>query len=180
MKAALVVLFFAASAPAQDLSFATAGSACGPAETSFAVKTTSGSRALQQPEPGKALVYVIEDQKFRAINDATARVGLDGAWVGANRGNSYLYFLVEPGEHHLCTDWISTFLPSGRLVSLAPLTAEADKTYYFRARTSGGKGSLADDHWSADGASIDLDLVNADEGKLLVASSALSVSHPKK
>lgn len=184
MKAALIVILLAilsaASGFAQELSVAAAESACGPADTQFAIKIKLGPRALQQPDPGKALVYVIEDQKFSAINDVTARVGLDGVWVGANRGDSYFFFSVEPGEHHLCTDWISGFLRDGRLVSLAPLTAEAGKTYFFRVRTSGGKGSIADNHWSADGASIDLDPVNSDQGKLLIASSALSVSHPKK
>jgi hypothetical protein len=171
MKTALAVILFATSAFAQDLSVAAASSACGPVDTQFVVKTDSVSHAPQPADPGKALVYVIEDQKFRVFNDVTARVGLDGAWVGANRGNSYLFFSVEPGEHHLCTDWISDWLPNGRLVSLAPLTAEAGKTYYFRARTSGARDEVA---------SIDLDRVNSDEGKLLVASSPPSVSHPKK
>ena len=180
MKTALIVILLAASAFAQELSVAAAESACGPADTRFAIKIKPGIRTLQQPDSGKALVYVVEDQKFRAINDVTARVGLDGVWVGANRGDSYFFFSVEPGEHHLCTDWISEFLPDGRLVSLAPLTAEAGKTYFFRVRTTGGMGSITDNRWSTDGASIDLDPVNSDQGKLLIASSALSVSHPKK
>lgn len=180
MKAALVVILFvilfviqfAASAFAQDLSVAAAESACGPVNTHFVVKTDLTSHTLQQPDAGKALVYVIEEQKFETALDVTARVGLDGSWVGANRGNSYLVFSVDPGEHHLCTDWTSVWIiPEGRLVSLAPLTAEAGKTYYFRVRTSGAKSEKP---------AIDLDRVNSDEGKLLVASSALSVSHPKK
>jgi hypothetical protein len=183
MKAALFVIpfavLFAASAFAQELSVAAAQSACGPSDTQFSIKTTAGASTLQQPDSGKAVVYVIEEQKFKAIRDVTARVGLDGAWVGANRGNSYFFFSVDPGEHHLCTDWISDFVPNGRLVSLTPLSAEAGQTYFFRVRTSGGRGSMAE-RSTADGALIDLDLVNNDEGKLLVASSSLSVSHPKK
>jgi hypothetical protein len=170
MKAALVLILLAASAFGQDLSVAAAGSACGPVQTQFVVETNS-SPAPPQADPGKALVYVIEDQKFKPFNDVTARVGLDGVWVGANRGNSYLFFSVDPGEHHLCTDWTSRWLPNGRLVSLAPLMAEAGKTYYFRARTSGARYEVP---------SIDLDRVNSDEGKLMVASSLPSVSHPKK
>lgn len=179
MKTALALIFLAVSAHAQDLSVASAEAACGPSDTHFVVKFETGTHTLQQPDPGKALVYVVEEQKFKAVRDVTARVGLDGVWMGANRGNSYLSFSVEPGEHHLCTDWISDFLPNGRLVSLSPLTAEAGKTYYFRVRTSGGTLSLADRPRNAEGASIDLDLVNSDEGKLLIASSDLSVSHPK-
>jgi len=183
MKAASVaVLFglFVTSAFAQVAVYAAESGACGPVQTKFVVKTDPNPHALQQPEPGKALVYVIEDQKFKNFRDVTARVGLDGAWVGANLGASYLFFSVNPGVHHLCTDWISGSLPDGRLVSLAPLNAEEGQTYYFRVRTSGGKGSTHDYESSAAGASIDLDLINSDEGKLLVESSALSVSHPKK
>lgn len=161
---------------------ASAWAACGPSTTEFNVKTNSeASHSIEQPEPGKALVYVIEDQKYKALRDVTTRVALDGAWIGANRGNSHLFFSVEPGEHHLCTDWISGWLPGGRLVSLSVLNAEAGKVYFFRARTTGGPGALGDSRWqSADAASLDLDRVNSDEGKLLIASSMLSISHPKK
>jgi hypothetical protein len=38
-----------------------------------------------------------------------------------------------------------------------------------------------DGRWQpADLGSLDLDRVNSDEGKLMIASSALSISHPKK
>jgi len=180
MKAAFVVILLAVSAFAQELSVAAAESACGPAATEFIIKTSDGLQSLRQPEPGKALVYVIEDEKIRGIRSVTTRVGLDGAWVGANRGNSYLFFSVDPGEHHLCTDWTSDFLAGGRVVSLAPLTAEPGKIYYFRARTIAAAASFVEGKLWENGASIDLDPVNSDEGKLLVATSALSVSHPKK
>lgn len=194
MKNALAILLFTisacflgVSAHAQDLSqidwsaLADAEAACGPFNSKFVVKTQAGPHTLRQPDPGKALVYVVEEQKFKAVLDVAARVGLDGTWVGANRGDSYFVFSVEPGEHHLCTDWISSFLPNGRIVPLAPLIAEVGKTYYFRVRTSGGPGALGDGRWqSADAATIDLDPVNSDEAKLLIASSLLSVSHPKK
>jgi hypothetical protein len=177
MKNALAILLFIVSAcffsvptSAQDLSqldwsaLAAAESACGPYNTKFVVETQGGPHKLQQPDPGKALVYIIE-QNLLGVPDVTARVGLDSAWVGATRGNSYLFFSVDPGEHHLCTDWISGFLPNGRIASLAPLMAEAGKTYYFRLRIS---------------PFFDLDPVNRDQGKLLIASSLLSISHPKK
>ena len=181
MKTALVVIFLAVSLFAQDRSVAAAQSACGPSDVQFRIKTNSNEHQLAPNETDRALVYVIEEQKFRTFNDVTARVGLDGAWMGANRGNSYLSFSVEAGEHHLCTDWISDWLPNGRLVSLSNFTAEPGEVYYFRARTTGGPSAIGDGKLqAAAGASIDLELVNSDEGKLLVASSVLSVSHPKK
>src|ERR1019366_9119074 len=33
---------------------------------------------------------------------ALTKVGLDGAWVGANQGSSYFFFATTSGEHHLC------------------------------------------------------------------------------
>jgi hypothetical protein len=183
MKTALAVVFFAASAFAQDQSaVAAAESACGPNDTEFHIKADNSQHPTPQPDVGKALVYVAEDQRFQAVKVVTARVGLDGAWVGANRGNSYLFFSVEPGEHHLCTDWASSFLPAGRVVSLANFTAEAGKVYYFRARTSGGPASLlhrGEGSQYEDQAFIDLEQINSDEGKLLVASSVWSNSQPK-
>lgn len=97
--------------------------------------TTSDTHAETEVDPGKALIYLIEEQKLRVFRDVTVRVGLDGKWVGAIRGTSYLSFAVEPGEHHLCVDFPSEFLEPGRLVSLYGFTAQAGKTYYFRART---------------------------------------------
>lgn len=178
MKVALAVLLFAVSAIAQDQSaVSTAESACGPVATEFRTKIDSGQHPLAQSTPGKATVYVVLDQKFQVVRAVTARIAIDGVWVGATRGNSYLFFQTESGEHHLCTDWMSTLLPGGRLVSLANFTAEAGGVYYFRVRTTGGPSSYLKD--SDRSASIDLEPVNTDEGKLLVASSPWSNSQPK-
>ncbi len=178
MRIALAFIFLASSAFAQDLSVAAAESACGPPNVEFRVKTNTDLSPMQL-ESGKALVYIVEDQKFKAINDVTIRVGLDGNWIGANHGNSYLFFSVEPGEHHLCVDWLSSFVSGGRLVSLANLTAEPGKVYCFRARTTGGPGALGDGRMQAQ-PSLDLDRINSDEGKLLIASYPRSASDPKK
>jgi hypothetical protein len=53
---------------------------------------------------------------------------------------------------------------------MAGFTAEAGKAYYFRAKLFSGHGDY----------SFDLDLINSDEGKFLVASSTFSVSHAQK
>jgi hypothetical protein len=179
MKSPLALIFLACSAFAQNPALIPhAEDACGPTKEQFQVKTDGAQQPDPQVESGKALIYVAEDQKFKGFKDATARIGLDGAWMGATRGNSYLFFSVEPGEHHLCADWVPTLV--GRGVSLFGFTAEPGKTYYFRARTLGGPASMGDRNSFDDVATIDLDLVNSDEGKLLVASFPYSVSHPKK
>jgi len=143
--------------------------ACGPDEVKFNVGS-SGPQPATQLEPGKALVYVVEEYEKpeNELVTPTLRVGLDGAWVGATYGTSYLFLSVEPGEHHLCSDWQS--LPPLRLInhvpaSLASLTA-AGQTYYFRARIVEHSGNGP---WT-----LDLERLDRDEGQLLVATSPLS------
>lgn len=168
----IILILLGASASAQESAPLPPQNACGPTDVRFQIRI-GGSH---QPEPridsGKALVYVIEDQRFKAAKDVTLRIGINGTWVGATRGNSYLFSQVEPGEHHLCASMMPGFLPSGRGVSLFGLTIEAGKVYYFRARTSGGpESAFAGNGWQ-DTLSVDLDLANGDEGKFLVFSSS--------
>src|SRR5579863_8186549 len=110
MKAALVVVLFAAFSSAQTSQpsspIASPEAACGPMDIQFDAHPAE-SQPLHQPDPGKSLVYVIEDFD-RAPNQygsPTLRIGLDGKWAGAVKGDSYVAFSVDPGEHHLCTSW---------------------------------------------------------------------------
>src|SRR5271169_2268117 len=113
-------------------------SACAAANTNFDVKTIAPDTKLEQaPEPGKALVYVVEDigEENECLGGRiTVRVGLDGAWVGANKGNSHFSFSVSPGEHHLCSNWQSSLARYAAHHALANFVAEAGRTYYFRTR----------------------------------------------
>jgi hypothetical protein len=94
--------------------------------------------------------------------------------MGATRANSYIAFSVDPGEHHLCTNWQSHLKRLSQEAAFAGFTAEAGKTYYFRARI----GYESDGN--ATSMTLDLDRVNADEGQYLVASNPASMSHPQK
>jgi len=174
MRATLAFLFLASSAFAQTQSPATS---CGSGSIKFDTKMDGTSHSVQQPEPGKAIVYVIEvfQRPPGELGTPTIRVGLDGAWVGANRGASYLSFSVDPGEHHLCTNWQSVFKRLSDQHSLTSFTAEAGKTYFFRVQIHVEFAGRDNEIWY-----IDLQPVNADEGKYLIASSPMSVSQPKK
>src|SRR5580658_6436424 len=138
MKRFLLLLSVCAvPAMAQDRSAdLRAAAGCGPAATEFSVKVDKNQHVVTQPEPGKALVYVIAqenpDDSYN-IGDVTTRVGLDGAWVGANYGESYLSFSLAPREHCVCVDWQSSLASRQQLSGAVELTAEAGKTYYFRA-----------------------------------------------
>jgi len=176
MKSALtIVLVLAASAFAQNTTPVHTQTACGPLNAKFDAQGVAGQPAAQL-QPGKALVYVAEE--FRKVpnelGNPTLRVGIDGAWLGATRANSYLAFAVEPGEHHLCTSWQSRWPSLSKLAAFAAFTAEAGKVYYFRERitysTNGGDATAMN---------LDLDPVNPDEGQFLVASYKPSTSHQK-
>jgi hypothetical protein len=158
------------SASAQDPSPAQA--ACGPKSVNFDVKNDNSQHTVGQPQAGKALVYVIEDiGSVHCLGSCiTTKVALDGAWVGANRHNSYFSFAVDPGERHLCVNPQSSFEYLFRLVGLVHFTAEAGKVYYFRSRAFSGKDQVL----------FDFDPIDSDQGKFFIASYPLSVSHPKK
>jgi hypothetical protein len=174
MKTLSVVIFFSLSVFAGDPTAVDAVKiACGPDAVKFNVRSSEGQLPAPPPVPGKALVYVVEkyERPGNELGTPTLRVGLDGSWVGANRGTSHLFFPVEAGEHHLCSDWQSAPFWIGARVSLTSLTAEPGQTYYFRARVMESSPSV----WI-----LDLDPINSDEGRLLVGTSPLSDYRQKK
>jgi hypothetical protein len=177
MKVALVVLLFAVSAFAQEPSaVATAEAACGPREVQFDTQV-SKDQAVAAPEAGKSLIYVVEvfDKVVGQISRPTLRVGVDGKWVGADKGDSYLSYVVEPGEHHLCASWQSHWKRFSQKAAFTGFTADPGHIYYFRARITEHGGSTGTSSFS-----LDLEPINGDEGKYLVASSVVSLSHPKQ
>jgi hypothetical protein len=77
---------------------------CGGAQ--FEVTTLKSQHPVVQPDAEKAVVYFIEDDDsaYPWGRKPTIRAGLDGSWVGATHSNSFFYFSVAPGEHHLCAN----------------------------------------------------------------------------
>jgi len=143
---------------------------CGPSKTQFSVKTDRTLHVVTQPEPGKALVYVIEQGRPEGGEaKVTVRVALDGNWMGANYGESYLSFAVEPGEHHVCVDWQSSRKSRQKLSGAVELTAEAGKTYYFRAEVVLAEATESHDE------GFSIKAIDAAQGMLLVSKSAKSV-----
>jgi hypothetical protein len=169
MKAAVIALFFAASAFAQSPP-AGLPAACGPKDVSFEVKPDHSQHTLAQPEPGKARVYFIQETGIKVTFGVypTTGIGIDGAWVGAYKNNSWFSVSVEPGEHHVCANLQS--LSTGHQMELAHFTAEAGKIYYFRTRLFIAEGLRY----------FELNSVDSDEAKHLIASYPLSVSAPRK
>jgi hypothetical protein len=173
---ALVLLFAAASVAQDQATIGNARASCGSRNVQFDVKTDKGRHPVAQPAPDKALVLVVENLRAACfLCDTTTRIGLDGAWVGATKDNSYLSFSVEPGEHHLCAD-LQAVPSDSETTGLASFTVEAGKTYYFRARltdrNNSGKGGV---NWA-----LDLEPIDGDQGQFLIASYGLSTFRQRK
>jgi hypothetical protein len=171
-------LLVASPAFAQDQAAeARVAAGCGPASVEFSVKTNKAQHPAPQPESGKALVYILEEVKtddlgFK-IGGVTMRLGLDGSWIGATSSQSYLFFPVDPGDHHLCANWQSSLGSRSKLGSALSLTAEAGKVYFFRAKVY----AITDrDHPLG----MKLEAIDPAEAQFLISSFALSTSHPKK
>jgi len=132
------ILFCVCLALGNQARCATLPSACGDDKVKFDVTTQAGQPALPPPAPGKAQIVFFEDQN-EEHNPwhpwDIARFGVDGAWVGADKGNSFFMLDVAPGLHHLCASWQSG--PRGANgFDLAPINAEAGKVYYFAAQVT--------------------------------------------
>lgn len=177
MKVTLAIFFFAASAISQQKirfgqPIANSSLACGPAQASFRVKVDDTQHTLAPPEAGKARIYFIHEAglPFTRLTFAypTSKFAIDGAWVGADHGNSYFSASVDPGEHHLCATLQSSLVEDR--VELAHFLAEAGKVYYYRTRlVLSGSVEL-----------LELESIDSDQGQYLLGSYPLSISKLKK
>jgi hypothetical protein len=177
MKTALIILLFASSVFAQGAPSATGTAAapgCGPADFKFEVKSSDSSHPVTQPEAGEALIYFLQDDKvFESHPRPTVKWGIDGTWVGATQSNTYFYISVDPGAHHLCSEWqTAAIVTAGHQASAAHFTAEAGQVYYFRAQDFFLKDTGA--------AHVKLNPVDSDEAQLLMTKFGFSTSQPKK
>jgi hypothetical protein len=179
VKSLLALLLFAIPVFAQSTPTITTAVApgCGPDDSKFDVKTDKNKHLATQPEPGKALLYFLEDDSdFSSTPKPTTRLGLDGQWVGATHGNSYFFLSVDPGEHHLCASWQSVVLIGrGRKSAAAHFTAEPGKAYYFRVQNVWPHERIENRDTRFVFAPLD-----SDEGQLLTTKFAFATFHPKK
>ncbi len=173
MKIALIVLLGAASicgqvAKSRPLT-GIAKAACGSEYVTFKVKLDKSQHAVTQPEAGKARVYFFHDAGTDSLlGYPTVKLGMDGAWLGANHGNSYFSVTAEPGEHHVCVTLQSSIVD--QRVELAHFMAEAGRIYYFRTRLVMSRSVEL----------LELEPIDSDQGQYMIESSALGVSSVKK
>ena len=172
MKAVLALLLAGSSllGHAQSAQPNNPRAACGAGDLPFTVKLDNVAPKSPVPESGKALVFFIQDASsvYSVPAYPTTRIGIDGAWVGANKDSSYTALTVDPGEHHACVMVQSSFVDNS--TELAHFTAEAGKTYYFRTRLLLAKSLEY----------LDLTPIDSDQGWYLVNSLPRSTIKPKK
>ena len=145
--------------------------ACGPENSKLEVSLDQTEQPQLNPVSGKAVVYIAQDFPVgTTLVHLTTRVGVDGAWVGANQIRSYFGFMIDPGVHHLCVSGQWSRVTSPPWIALHSLEAKAGETYYFCVRFS----YLG----SAGGILFTFEPVDEDQGKFLLQSSKHSTPHP--
>ncbi len=167
--AVLVVLFvspiFAQTPPPDRLQ-----PSCGKKDIQFEVQIAK-TRTDTNVAPDKAQVYVVETSERAFLTDMrkiTIRIGLDGEWVGAVKGNhTYISFPVTSGEHHLCAERQSVQASMARQAGFTSFTAQPGKRFYLRAQFTEHSG-------------VNLEPIDRDEGQFLILSSRLAIPRPKK
>ena len=157
--------------------------ACGNEKVEFDIQLKKKAPTLDGPEAGKGQVVFTETSEKPpkigclsagvSCNDVV-RFGVDGAWVGATKGNSYFAISLEPGVHHLCA-------VLGKKADAQSLTVEAGKIYYFQVayRAEGTQYGTSDHANYQVNENVDFLMLDEDKGKYRVKASALSIAVPK-
>jgi hypothetical protein len=148
---------------------------CGDDSVQFDAKQEKDNPGLPALTEGKALIVFSESMPNEMKVQSTTRFGVDGAWVGATKGDSYFTVIVEPGEHNLCASMQSA--PSHMkktFTQMATLTAEAGKVYYFEAAVN----VIGNQNFGI--ASFDFSQLAEKEGKYRVKAWKFATSIPKK
>ena len=104
--------------------------ACGPktAEVNFSADTNKNDHPTPTPADGKAMVYVLRPTMMG--NKVQTKLAVDGDWKGVNRGNTYFFFELAPGEHYVCS--------KAENHNVMTLNIEAGKTYYLQQHIAMG------------------------------------------
>lgn len=174
MKASVMISIFslliAHVAAAQSTS---AASACGQPAIKFDVKASPAVSPASEPD--KAVLFIIErDLTTRTFVTPSTRLGMDGEWLGATKGNSYSFFVVSPGVHHLCAD--TKFGGVGGVgQAFLHFTAKPGATYFFEVRNM----RVGDPKGSEELRDVAFEQLDEDEGEYLLLMSTF-VSFQRK
>lgn len=102
--------------------------ACGTKKVNYKAKTDKKQHPTPAAPADKALIYVLRPTIIGLkIN---SKLAVDGEWVGVNRGKTYFFFTVEPGERYFCSE--------SENQDYLKLKVEAGKTYYLQQKVEMG------------------------------------------
>lgn len=133
--------------------------ACGTETVDYDEHTDKTQHPTPDAPPDKAMIYVMRTSMLGyKIN---SKLAVDGKWMGMNRGKTYFFFTLEPGEHFFCSE--------AENQDYLALTVEAGKTYYLKQGVEPGM-------WKA---RTDLRVMPDKEGKEKLKDLNLSVFEVK-
>ncbi len=102
--------------------------ACGTKEVNYKADTDKEKHPTPEAPKDKALIYVMRTTMIGY--KIHSKLAVDGEWMGVNRGKTYFYFTLAPGEHYFCSE--------SENQDYLKLTVEAGKTYYLQQQVEPG------------------------------------------
>lgn len=143
---------------------------CGDDAVEFLAKQEKGSPAFAGPAVGKAMIVLVETAPDEQRMQTTIRFGVDGAWVGAAKGDSYFTFNIDPGDHKLCASMQSAQSNTKEaFTQVASFTAKAGMVYYFESQIT-----------TASTPALDLSQLSDTDGIYRLKNWQFVTSKPKK
>ena len=133
--------------------------ACGTESVNYTARTDKKNHPTPDAPADKALIYILRPTIIGyKIN---SKLAVDGVWTGVNRGRTYFYLTLDPGEHYFCSE--------AENQSYLPLNVEAGKTYFLQQKVEAGM-------WKA---RTNLVVMNEVEGRKKLEDVNLSVFERK-
>lgn len=102
--------------------------ACGTNEVNYKADTDKKQHPTPDAPADKALIYVMRTTMLGY--KIHSKLAVDGEWKGVNRGKTYFFFTLEPGEHYFCSE--------SENQDYLKLDVEAGKTYYLQQQVEPG------------------------------------------
>lgn len=133
--------------------------ACGTEKVNYSAKTDKKNHPTPEAPDGKAMIYVLRPTIIGY--KVNSKLAVDGEWMGVNRGRTYFFFPVEPGERFFCSE--------AENQDYLALNVEAGKTYFLQQKVEAGL-------WKA---RTNLVVMTEEEGRKKLADVNLSVFEKK-
>lgn len=102
--------------------------ACGTESVNYTAQTDKKNHPTPDAPADKAMIYILRPTIIGY--KIKSKLAVDGVWTGVNRGRTYFYFTLDPGEHYFCSE-------SENQDYLA-LKVEAGKTYFLQQKVEAG------------------------------------------